>query len=159
MSTQPTDLQMRALAIVAAGSVCQVAAVPHPVRIVSPDGVVSPPTVNELALAGWVRVDSTRSLHDGQPVEITQSGLALLPDGQVPDALAAGDGPTGDQVLATALRVAIRHGDVGVVLWDDEVEITGPDDTVLVSIKGRRFEPYELARFLGVQEDVIDDAR
>ncbi|WP_143675836.1 hypothetical protein [Streptomyces milbemycinicus] len=33
MSTQPTDLQARALAIVAAGNVRQVAAVPHPVRI------------------------------------------------------------------------------------------------------------------------------
>ncbi|MEU0627744.1 hypothetical protein [Streptomyces sp. NPDC005989] len=84
---------------------------------------------------------------------------ALLPD-QDQGVIAAGDGPTGDQVLACALREAIRHGDVGVVLWDDEVELTGPGDTVLVSIKGRRFvEPYELAGFLGIDADDIDDAR
>ncbi|MFE3146596.1 hypothetical protein ACFXJ6_08020 [Streptomyces sp. NPDC059218] len=84
---------------------------------------------------------------------------ALLPD-QDQGVIAAGDGPTGDQVLACALREAIRHGDVGVVLWDDGVELTGPGDTVLVSIKGRRFiEPYELAGFLGIDADDIDDAR
>lgn len=158
MNTQPNALQARALAIIAGGGVRQAAAVDHPVRIVSPDGIVSPLTVDELLREKWVTVDTSRTLHEGQPVEITACGLALLPD-QDQDALAAGDGPTGDQVLASALRVAIRYGDVGVVLWDDEVELTGPDDTVLVSIKGRRFEPYELAGFLGINADDIDDAR
>lgn len=83
----------------------------------------------------------------------------LLPD-QDQNIITADDGPTGDQVLACALREAIRHGDVGVALWDGEVELTGPGDTVLVSIKGRRFtEPYELAGFLGIDAGDIDDAR
>ncbi|MER6632231.1 hypothetical protein ABT301_29125 [Streptomyces sp. NPDC000987] len=158
MSTQPDDLHMRALAIVAAGGVRQVAAVPHPVRIVSPDGVVSPPTIDDLVREGWARVDSSRSLHDGQPVEITPTGLALLRGNRLPGTTPAGDGPTGDQVLATALRAAIRHGHIGVHLHDDVVEISGSDDTVLASVTGR-FTAVALAGFLGIDPARIEDAR
>ncbi|MFI1703014.1 hypothetical protein [Streptomyces griseoruber] len=159
MSDGLTDLYIRALGVIAGGNVRQVAAALHPVHIASPDGVISPLTVTELARQGWVRIDFTRSLHDGQAIEITQAGLAQLPGNRVPDTVAAGDGPTGDQVLAIALRAAIRYGAVGVDLYDDEVEISGPDDTVLVSIKGRRFTHGELARFLDVDAGDITDAR
>ncbi|KUN32506.1 hypothetical protein AQJ11_02980 [Streptomyces corchorusii] len=159
MTTEPTDLQLRALAIIAAGDVRQFAAVPHPVFIDSPGGTISPPTVNELVQAGWVRVDSTRSLHDGQAVEITQSGLAHLPGNTVPDIPQAADDPTGDQVLAALMRTVIRHGQVGVDFHDDLVEVTGADDTVLATLRGRFDSPAQLARFLDIDEDCITDAR
>ncbi|GAA1237885.1 GNAT family N-acetyltransferase [Streptomyces rhizosphaericus] len=245
MSTQPNRVQLRVLATIADGSVRQVAAVPHPVRIVSPDGEIPAPTVNRLVREKWANINASRTLNEGQAVEITALGMsfllsfhttaaddqgharveALVPGGPYgshvagfivwhpkrgevqyvhtdpsmrgrgiattlwkaahdfaeQNGLAAprhsekqtkagaawaqrgaadGDGPTGDQVLANALRAAIRYGDVDVVLWDDEVEITGHDDTVLGSIKGRRFTGSdELARFLGIDADAIDDAR
>ncbi|MEU0060740.1 hypothetical protein [Streptomyces sp. NPDC006334] len=160
MSTEPNDLQARALNIIANGGVRQIATVADPVRIASPNGIIWYATIAELAREGWVRIDSRRSLHDGQDIEITQSGLSLLPGNRVPDTEAAGEGRTGDQVLAAALRAAIRYGDADVTLYDDgEVQIGGSDDTVLLSLKGRRFTPTELARFLGIDPGLVIDAR
>ncbi|WP_449341638.1 hypothetical protein, partial [Streptomyces canarius] len=105
------------------------------------------------------RVDSTRSLHDGQAVEITQSGLAHLSGNTALDIPLAGDGPTGDQALATLMRAVIRHGQVDVEFHDDLVEVTGTNDTVLATLKGRFDSPAQLARFLDIDEDHITDAR
>lgn len=65
----------------------------------------------------------------------------------------------GDQALARALRNAISDGHVGVALFEDGVEISGPDDTVLVFLS-RRFEsPSALAGFLRIRKGFITDGR
>lgn len=156
MATRPTKAQMKALALIAGGRVRLAAVGLDSARIVSPDGHLAPATLEVLIRERWVSASSPAS----QQLDLTAAGQSFLPD-RAPDA-ASPDGPTGDQVLAIALRAAIRTGDVGIVLHSDpdEVEITGPDDVVLVSIAGRCFSgPDELARFLGVGIDAIADAR
>ncbi|MFF2940210.1 hypothetical protein ACFVSQ_10245 [Streptomyces niveus] len=65
----------------------------------------------------------------------------------------------GDQALARALRNAIKDGHVGVALHADGVEISGPDDIVLVFLS-RRFESTAaVARFLRVGKDFVTDER
>ncbi|MGW6391179.1 hypothetical protein ACWFR1_11880 [Streptomyces sp. NPDC055103] len=65
----------------------------------------------------------------------------------------------GDQALARALRNAITQGDVGVALYEDGVEISGSDDTVLLFLS-RRFEsPAALARFLRIRKSFVTDER
>ncbi|MDQ1018882.1 hypothetical protein [Streptomyces afghaniensis] len=155
MASRPTPAQTRALALIAGGRVRLIQVGLADARIDSPDGPVARSTFEVLARENWVEATGPTS----QPLGLTATGQSLLPD-RTP--AADPEGPTGDQVLAIALRAAIRTGDVGIVLHadPDEVEITGPDDTVLVSIKGRRFTgPDELARFLGVDTDPIHDAR
>ncbi|MFI2434681.1 hypothetical protein [Streptomyces sp. NPDC018693] len=155
MTARPTPAQRRALALIAGGRVRLVQVGLGSSRIDSPDGHVARSTLEVLVREDWVQATGPTC----QPIGLTATGQSLLPD-RTHDA--DPDGPTGDQVLAVALRAAIRAGDVGIVLHadPDEVEITGNDDTVLVSIKGRRFTgPDELARFLGVETDAIDDAR
>ncbi|MGW3445651.1 hypothetical protein [Streptomyces sp. NPDC001076] len=81
-------------------------------------------------------------------------------DIQTRDTEEAGEARTGDQVLATALRSALRVGDVDVTLYGDgEVEIVGSDDVVLMRLKGHRSTPVELARFLGIDPRYVIDAR
>ncbi|MET8609774.1 hypothetical protein [Streptomyces misionensis] len=68
-------------------------------------------------------------------------------------------GPTGGQVLAIALRAVIRTGSVAVALHDDQAAITGPDGVHLLSIRRSYSSPDELAGFLGIEPDQIQDAR
>ncbi|MFD5762420.1 hypothetical protein ACFWIZ_46630 [Streptomyces sp. NPDC127044] len=66
---------------------------------------------------------------------------------------------TGDQVLASAMRTAINRSDIGVLLWRDGFEITGPYDTHIAMILGRFPTPADLAAYLGIPESDIDQGR
>jgi hypothetical protein len=66
---------------------------------------------------------------------------------------------SGDQVLAAAMRVAIRHGDIGIVLWADGFEVTGPYDSQLVRVEGGFAHPADLARYLAIDVSDVSDAR
>jgi hypothetical protein len=97
--------------------------------------------------------DTTSPLADGQ-IAVTDPGSTSLPSGS-PSA----SGSSGAQVLAATMRAAIRDGHVGVVLWPDGFEVTGPYDAQIALVKGRFPSPADLARFLGVAEAGISDAR
>lgn len=67
----------------------------------------------------------------------------------------------GEKALACALRAAIEMGEVGVDLFSDGFEITGPDDVSLYR-SNRTFSghgPAALARWLNVPESAVHDAR
>ncbi|KPI17975.1 hypothetical protein [Streptomyces mirabilis] len=66
---------------------------------------------------------------------------------------------TGEQILASAMRTAIAHGHICVVLWSDSIEITGPDDEQIAMIPGEFATPSDLATFLGIPEADIEDTR
>lgn len=66
---------------------------------------------------------------------------------------------SGDQVLAAAMRMAIRSGDIGIVHWADGFEVTGPDDSQLVLVEGSFAHPADLARYLAIDVSDISDAR
>ncbi|MER6121406.1 hypothetical protein ABT173_01655 [Streptomyces sp. NPDC001795] len=68
-------------------------------------------------------------------------------------------GQSGDHVLAAAMRMAIRHGDIGIVLWADGFEVTGPYDSQLVFAEGSFAQPTDLARFLAIDVSAVSDAR
>lgn len=78
--------------------------------------------------------------------------------GAAPEA-AAPAAKSGDQVLAAAMRIAIRRGDIGVVLWADGFEVTGPYDSQLVLVEGSFAHPADLARFLAIDASDVSDAR
>ncbi|WP_381792934.1 hypothetical protein [Streptomyces niveus] len=65
----------------------------------------------------------------------------------------------GDQALARALRNAITDGHVHVTLFADGVEISGPDDTVLVFLSRRFDSTGALARFLRIRKSFVTDGR
>jgi hypothetical protein len=160
MNERPTPDETKALALIAGGQVRLKATGPRPTRIVSPHGGLAFSTLDGLLLKGWAAADPFHTVTQGQRINLTDAGRSFLPD-RNPDAeVPAGpDGPTGDQVLAIALRAAIRTGDVGVFLHQDLVEITGPDDVLLVSIRRSYSGPEELARFLGIEPGTVEDAR
>ncbi|MEU0181447.1 hypothetical protein ABZ312_09685 [Streptomyces sp. NPDC006207] len=65
---------------------------------------------------------------------------------------------SGEAVLATAMRAAITCETAAVDLFDDGFEITGlSDDSLYVS--DRAMTRGDLARFLRIPEDHIEDAR
>ncbi|MFF3378080.1 hypothetical protein ACFYXF_34655 [Streptomyces sp. NPDC002680] len=65
----------------------------------------------------------------------------------------------GDHILADAMRTTIRRSDIGVTLWRDGFELTGPYDTQLAMIPGAFDTAADLATFLGIPETDISDAR
>ncbi|MGP3690848.1 hypothetical protein ACTVZO_40285 [Streptomyces sp. IBSNAI002] len=68
---------------------------------------------------------------------------------------------TGEQVLAAALRAAVDAGAVGIDLFSDGFEISGPDDISLYR-SAHTFTartPAALAGYLGIPENAVQDAR
>ncbi|MDX3694992.1 hypothetical protein PV726_32565 [Streptomyces europaeiscabiei] len=124
------------------------------VRAVEPDehgaGGVRQCRVRELRPA---KGDTTSPLVEGQ-IPVTGPGRTQLPTGS-PSA----SGFSGEQVLAATMRAAIRDGHLGIVLWPDSFEVTGPYDAQVALVKVHFPSVADLARFLGVAESGITDAR